>query len=50
VVLEKGQGVFVWDTEEKNTSIFFRLIRLLTRGIVIQKLLVAMVEQAQNSP
>jgi ornithine--oxo-acid transaminase len=32
VVLEKGEGVFVWDVEGKNIMIFYLLILLLTKG------------------
>ena len=35
--VESGRGVYVWDVEGKNTTIFFRLIQRLIKGIVIQK-------------
>jgi acetylornithine/succinyldiaminopimelate/putrescine aminotransferase len=38
VVLDKGEGVFVWDVEGKNTMIFFLHILLLTKVILIRKL------------
>jgi ornithine--oxo-acid transaminase len=38
VVLDKGEGVFVWDVEGKNIMIFCLLIPLLTKDILIQKL------------
>lgn len=28
VVLERGEGIYVWDTDGKSISIFFLLIRL----------------------
>ena len=38
VVLDKGEGVFVWDVEGKNTMIFFLHILLLTKDTLIPKL------------
>jgi acetylornithine/succinyldiaminopimelate/putrescine aminotransferase len=38
VVLDKGEGVFVWDVEGKNTMISFLHILLLTKVILIRKL------------
>jgi acetylornithine/succinyldiaminopimelate/putrescine aminotransferase len=38
VVLDKGEGVFVWDVEGKNIMISFRHILLLTKDILTQKL------------
>ena len=35
VVIEKGEGVYLWDVEGKNIMISFLLIQLLVRGIAI---------------
>ena len=39
VVLNKGDGVFVWDVEGKNTTISCLHTHLLIKVIAIQKLL-----------
>ena len=41
VVLERGEGVFVWDVEGKRYFDFWPPILLSTRGTAIQKLLSA---------
>jgi ornithine--oxo-acid transaminase len=38
VVLDKGEGVYVWDVEGKKYYDFFLLILLLIKDILIQKL------------
>jgi ornithine--oxo-acid transaminase len=38
VVLDKGEGVYVWDVEGKKYYDFFLLIPLLIKDILIQKL------------
>lgn len=35
VVLERGEGIYVWDTDVKRYFDFYQLIQLLTRDIVI---------------
>ena len=39
VVLDRGEGPFVWDVDGKDILIFFQHILQLTKAIVIQKLL-----------
>lgn len=38
VVLERGEGIFVWDTDGKRYYDFCQHIRLSIKGIVIRKL------------
>ena len=38
VVLERGEGVYLWDVEGKNTMIFCQPIPPSIRDIVIQEL------------
>ncbi len=40
VVLERGEGVYLWDVERKNILISYLLILLLIKGIATPELLI----------
>ena len=48
VVLERGEGVYVWDVDGNVTMIFSVAILPLTRDIVIQKLFSHLLNNRKN--
>ncbi len=48
MVLDKGEGVFVWDVEGKKYYDFLSAYSAVNQGHLIPKIVEALVEQAKN--